>query len=116
MVRSLFELVGDLVEPALAQASSLSPPGEPETPTAPMTSSPTLIGNPPALALMPVSQSAAPGGLSFCRCANSPEEVRKVRAVKALRWLFSSVCGEASSPRKCAMISPLRPTTATVTR
>src|SRR4051812_1427506 len=74
-----------LSSPALAQASSLSPPGEPDTPTAPMTSSPTLIGNPPAVALMPVSQSAAPGGLSFCRCPNSPEDVRKVRAVNALR-------------------------------
>src|ERR671934_2520700 len=36
--------------PALAQASSFSPPGAPETPTAPITSFPTLIGTPPPTA------------------------------------------------------------------
>ena len=33
--------------PALAQASSLSPPGAPDTPMAPIVSSPTLIGSAP---------------------------------------------------------------------
>jgi hypothetical protein len=41
--------------PAFEQASSFSPPGAPETPTATMTSSPALIGSAPWAAMMPVS-------------------------------------------------------------
>src|ERR1041385_5365978 len=81
-----------------------------------MTSSPTLIGNPPGVALILLSHSAKPGAFSFCRCPNSPDAVRNVLAVYALRKLFSIVCGDASSPRNCTMISPVRPMTATVTR
>jgi hypothetical protein len=45
--RAYFSWSATLSMPALAQTSSLSPPGEPETPIAPMTSSPTLIGSAP---------------------------------------------------------------------
>src|SRR5215470_189392 len=42
-----FRLSATLAMPALAHASSFSPPGAPETPTAPITSLPALIGTPP---------------------------------------------------------------------
>ena len=42
-----FNWSATLSMPALAQTSSFSPPGAPETPTAPITSSPTLIGRAP---------------------------------------------------------------------
>src|SRR5207249_4808529 len=41
---------------------------------------------------------------------------RKVRAVYALRKLFSIVWGDALSPRNCTRTSPFRPTTVTDTR
>ena len=47
---SQFRLAATLAMPALAHASSFSPPGAPETPTAPITSLPTLIGTPPPTA------------------------------------------------------------------
>ena len=43
-------LPATLAMPALAQTSSFSPPGAPETPTPPITSLPTLIGTPPPTA------------------------------------------------------------------
>jgi len=48
--RSHCKLPATLAMPALAQTSSFSPPGAPETPTAPITSLPTLIGTPPPTA------------------------------------------------------------------
>src|SRR5215468_2760643 len=45
-----FRLSATLAMPALAHASSFSPPGAPETPTAPITSLPALIGTPPPTA------------------------------------------------------------------
>ena len=39
---------------ALTQTSSFSPPGAPETPAAPMTSSPTMIGSAPRAVVKPV--------------------------------------------------------------
>src|SRR5215470_8724088 len=47
---SHFRLSETLAMPALAQASSFSPPGAPETPTPPITSLPDLIGTPPPTA------------------------------------------------------------------
>src|SRR5216684_2905718 len=45
-----------LSRPALTQASSLSPPGAPDTPAAPITSSPILTGSAPCAATMLVGQ------------------------------------------------------------
>src|ERR1700704_1564274 len=51
--------------PALTQASSLSPPGAPEAPAAPITSLPTLIGSaPPAGVMVPGRSPPAPGGFA----------------------------------------------------
>jgi hypothetical protein len=55
-----FNSVEILAMPASAQASSLSPPGAPLTPIAPMISSPALIGTPPAAPTVP---SIAGGGV-----------------------------------------------------
>src|SRR6267142_5550135 len=46
--------------PALEHASSFSPPGAPDTPTAPMISSPALIGKGPCAAMIPVLWAMAP--------------------------------------------------------
>jgi hypothetical protein len=54
-----FRSAATLSMPALLQASSLSPPGAPETPMAPITSSPTLIGSAPWAVLIFVSESRA---------------------------------------------------------
>jgi len=48
-----FNLSTTLAMPAIAQASSLSPPTAPLTPTAPIVSLPTLIGTPPATPAVP---------------------------------------------------------------
>src|SRR5205814_10483803 len=45
--RAYFSSVATLSMPALAQASSLSPPGAPEMPMAPIVSLPTMIGSAP---------------------------------------------------------------------
>lgn len=46
--QAYFSASATLAMPALTQASSLSPPGAPEAPAAPITSLPALIGTPPA--------------------------------------------------------------------
>src|SRR5215469_13771085 len=79
--------------PALTQASSLSPPGAPETPAAPITSSPTVIGSAPRAVVKPVRYCAPICGFFFNRSSISPEGMRNVRAVKAFLKLFSMVCG-----------------------
>src|SRR5207245_11645693 len=76
-----FSWSATLSSPALTQASSFSPPGAPETPTAPITSSPILIGNAPWAATTPLKCTKGSVGLSLRRCAISPEGTRKVRAV-----------------------------------
>src|SRR5262249_30881865 len=65
---------------ALAQASSLSPPGAPDTPIAPMVSSPTLIGSAPWAGTMLVRRSAPGVRLSLSDAANSPD---------GRRWAFA---------------------------
>src|SRR5262249_3204244 len=76
-----FNWSATLSMPALAQASSLSPPGAPETPMAPMVSSPTLIGSAPCAGVMLVRLRAPAVGLSLTDVANSPDERRCARAV-----------------------------------
>jgi len=63
------------------QAASFSPPGAPEAPAAPMTSSPTLIGSAPSPATTFGSVTSDSYGLSFSRLTRSPDGERKVRAV-----------------------------------
>src|ERR1700726_3273005 len=63
-----------LATPAWAQASSLSPPGEPPTPSAATTSSPTLIATPPGSSAMSGSvASAAPAGFLAASAENALE-------------------------------------------
>src|SRR5262249_12442485 len=97
--------------PALAQTSSLSPPGAPDTPIAPMVSSPTLIGSAPWAGTMLVSRSAPAVGLSLIAVANSPDGRRWAFDVKAFFIEFSRVWGPVPSPRMATITSPLRPTT-----
>src|ERR1700683_583692 len=73
-----FSSAATLSMPALAQASSLSPPGAPETPTAPITSSPTLMGSAPRAGTMLVRNSAPAVGLFLTASANSPDGRRMV--------------------------------------
>ena len=71
--------------PALAQASSASPPGAPETPTAPSSEPPASTVNPPPM-------MTAPGRLRIPACIipgwlmaiSSVVLVRKLAAVHAL--------------------------------
>src|SRR6476660_8200233 len=63
-----------LATPACAQASSLSPPGEPPTPSAATISSPTLIATPPGSSTMSGSvASAGPAGFLAASAANALE-------------------------------------------
>src|SRR3977135_3906705 len=96
--------------PALTQASSFSPPGAPEAPAAPITSSPTMIGTAPRPVVKPVRYCAPIWGFFFSRSSISPDGMRNVREVKAFLKLFSMVCGPVPSPRTCTITSPLRPT------
>src|SRR5450830_798289 len=83
---------------ACAQTSFL--PGEPETPTAPTTSLPALIGSPPASASTRVyCREPTVSGLSAKRLTKSAEGWLNERAVKALRSLPSGVFRPAPSPR-----------------
>src|SRR5215510_10055465 len=78
--------------PIFAHAASLSPPGAPETPIAPTTSWPAMIGNAPSAEVILSRCSApAPVGDDVTRFPNSPEGVRNVKDVYALRRLFSIV-------------------------
>lgn len=51
--RAYFSCSATRAMPALAQTSSFSPPGAPETPTAPIVTLPILIGTPPPTATVP---------------------------------------------------------------
>src|SRR5262249_54531400 len=105
-----FSWSATLSRPAFTQASSFSPPGAPETPAAPMTSSPAVIGSAPRAVVKPVRYCAPIAGFFFNRSSISPDGMRKVRAVNAFLKLFSMVCGPVPSPRICTITSPLRPT------
>src|SRR5215472_4128584 len=76
-----FRSAATLSMPALAQASSFSPPGAPDTPTAPIVSLPILIGSAPCAGVMLVRKSAPAFGLPLTPSANSPDDLEKVRAV-----------------------------------
>src|SRR3984893_2752167 len=100
--------------PAWEQMSSL--PGEPETPTAPTTSSPTLIGSPPESAsTRGYCLDPTDAGSSMRRWANAGEGWLNVRAVEALRSLPSGVCSPDPSPRNITSGNPARSTTVTET-
>src|SRR5262249_14334916 len=79
--RDHFSWSATLSSPALTQASSLSPPGAPDTPAAPITSSPIVIGRAPCAAITLVRWMAPSCGLSFRRLTISPEGMRNVRDV-----------------------------------
>src|SRR6202163_3740168 len=81
LVGVYFKSEATLSMPALAQASSLSPPGAPETPTAPMVSSPTLIGSAPCAGTMLFRYRAPAVGFFLTASANSPDGRLMVRAV-----------------------------------
>src|SRR5277367_274599 len=100
-----------LSNPACTHGSST--PGEPDAPTPPTTSSPTLIGRPPGMAMMfgSVTCCRTTGLLSAKRLAYSAVGMRKFAAVYALRRAFSIVYGCALSPRIATMVSPSRSTT-----
>src|SRR5882672_6895668 len=79
--RSYFNCAATLSMPALAQASSLSPPGAPEMPMAPMVSLPTMIGSAPCAATKLVRKKFPALGLPLTASANFPDGARVVRAV-----------------------------------
>src|ERR1700686_330742 len=89
LVGVYFNSEATLSMPALAQASSLSPPGAPETPTAPMVSLPTLIGSAPCAGTMLDRYRAPAVGLFLMVAANSPDGRLMVRAVWAFFMEFS---------------------------
>src|SRR5215468_7543371 len=102
--------------PTCAHAASLSPPGAPETPIAPTISWPAIIGSAPSAEVILSRCSApAPVGFAVTRLPNSPEGVRNVREVYALRRLFSRVCGFAPSSCSTTTVRVARFSTVTVT-
>src|SRR5262249_3431844 len=102
--------------PPCAHAASLSPPGAPETPIEPTSSWPAMIGSAPSAEVILSRCSApAPVGFAVTRLPNSPEGVRNVREVYALRRLFSRVCGLAPSSCNTTAVRPARFSTVTVT-
>ena len=70
--RSYLSLSATLANAAVAQATSLSPPGAPLTATAPISWSPTLIGIPP-MALMVPGRSGGGTGAPAGRFGGGPE-------------------------------------------
>src|ERR1700683_376684 len=74
-----------LARPALAQASSLSPPGAPLTPMAAIVSLPTLIGRPPTAVASWVSKTAGLNPPPATLFAKSAVETLNWAAVYALR-------------------------------
>ena len=105
--------------PALAHTSSLSPPGAPETPTAPSVSSPALIGSAPRAGIMLPRRNAPALGVLETFSANWPEGSR-VRAAQrdkhrlVLEWnpatdnvgvyRYSVALVERGSPRVFPMV------------
>src|SRR5882672_6681476 len=82
--------------PAFAQASSLSPPGAPLTPIAPMTWVPALMGTPPGAPVVPSMLGA--GGFSAQALPVSPEVLLKVSAENAFFRLKAFVRDDGSGP------------------
>src|SRR5471032_1022475 len=71
-----FKSSAALSMPALAHASSFSPPGEPDTATAPSVSPPTTIGRPPCAAITcSRCTSWSPGSLRT-RCSTAADGSR----------------------------------------
>src|SRR5260370_16365493 len=72
--------------PALTQTSSLSPPGAPETPTAPIVSSPIMIGNAPRAAVILARKSCPATGFwpisrpRAARCRRSEEHTSELQS------------------------------------
>src|SRR5712691_3952412 len=100
--------------PALAQAASLSPPGAPLTATAPMVTSPNLIGTPPWALMVPAmvaGGAACPGGGG---CAGPEGRLYSIVAV-AFILATSVVEPVAPSSRTMAFGVLSASTTSTVT-
>src|SRR6476660_1623910 len=106
-----------LSTPAWAQASSLSPPGEPPMPSAATISSPTLIATPPGSSAMLGSvASAAPLGFFAASAANVLEASNrkigpKVTTVYALRKADVVVRMVEWSPLAWSLMTPEGSTT-----
>lgn len=73
-----FSCSATLAMAAFAHTSSLSPPGAPLTPIAPIVSFPTLIGTPPANITVPATMGG--GAMAPNAFAVSPEVLRKISA------------------------------------
>src|SRR5688572_10682495 len=104
--------------PACAQTSSLSPPTAPLTPTAPIATSPTLIGTPPPTPTVPSTIGIGEPSVEFRAVANANDVGNReanVSAVYALRRLKSMVCGPLPSSRTNAFNKPLPSTTLSLT-
>src|SRR5882757_8700475 len=101
-----------LSTPAWAQTSSLSPPGEPPTPSAATTSSPTLMATAPGSSAMLGSvPRAAPLGFLAAIPANVPEVSNlkigpKVTTVYALRKADVAVRMVEWSPLASSLMTP----------
>src|SRR5712671_6039278 len=101
-----------LVTPAWAQTSSLSPPGDPPTPSAATISSPTLIATAPGSSAMSGSvASAAPAGFLAASAAKALEASNlkigpKVTTVYALRKADVLVPMVEWSPFASILVTP----------
>src|SRR4029077_7760159 len=101
-----------LATPTWAQASSLSPPGEPPTPSAATTSSPTLIATPPGSSAMSGRvASAAASGFLAASAANALEASNrkigpKATTVYALRKADVVVWMVEWSPLASSLMTP----------
>ncbi len=102
---------------ALAQASSLSPPGAPETPRAPISSPPAIRGMPPAqvISLGSFLIRSARAGSVLALSPTTPEGWLNVMVVKALRRPTAPVMSGAPSAEICTRGAPAEFTTTAVT-
>ncbi len=105
------------LSPALAQRSSLAPPGAPDTPMAPTICPAASIGMPPPIITTPgrflMACSAAPG--LFTRSATELVDSRQLAAVRALPSAAATVCQPAKRSRSITNGSPDGSVTATAT-
>src|SRR3984885_8213979 len=111
---SYFNLSATFARAAFAHAASLSPPGAPLTPTAPIVASPTLIGTPPGALIVPGTfegGAAWPGGRG---CAG-PEGRLNIMTDVAFILATSVVEAVAPSSRSSALGELRASTTRTVT-
>src|SRR5260370_9530147 len=107
-------LPGTLVIPACAQAASLSPPGAPLTATAPMVTSPTLIGTPPCALIVP---GIVAGGAAVPAGGGVTGPDGRLYSIVAVAFILATSVVDAVAPSsRITPFGALRPaTTSTVT-